>query len=427
MESLNQSGAPAAPIRPDEQNPEARAQAKDVGDIAWELNNKGPPLGWDWSGKGTHVDFTTKETLPLKEVRSIGYGRNGIVFETECKGVTLAWKRRLCRYKIGPEERKEIEILKKLDHQHIVKLVGTYTHLNFLGILLWPVAVCDLATYFEDLELLHHPEREDECRNNRHAIDERFSALGHTQYGWGYPFWQIEFLPRLAELLGCLASAVEHLHSQGVRHKDLKPSNILLTRGSLYLTDFDASTDFSLLSTSNTEGGERGTPKYFAPEVARYQRCGRAADIFSLGCIFLEIVTLAGCGCLDDIRRLRPRGGGAFHENLSSCRAWKDSELDEHDFIDRLRRLITRMLDYQPDKRPTASEVILHLATHDGWYHTEASPYSWVYGQCCAPMMLNVYGKFRRKFEIVFGKDLDLDRHFKAAPPGAKLEHGRIT
>ena len=51
--------------------------------------------------------------------------------------------------KLEKTERKEIEILKKLKHEHIVRIVGTYTHRQFLGLLLHPVAVCDLATLFE--------------------------------------------------------------------------------------------------------------------------------------------------------------------------------------------------------------------------------------------------------------------------------------
>ncbi|KAF2815084.1 kinase-like protein, partial [Mytilinidion resinicola] len=96
----------------------------------------------------------------------------------------------------------------------------------------------------------------------------------------------------LASKFGCLAKAIEYLHSQKIRHKDLKPSNVLLGRDNLWLTDFGSSTDFSMLSMSATENGERGTPKYFAPEVALYERNGRSADMFSLGCIFLEMLEL---------------------------------------------------------------------------------------------------------------------------------------
>ena len=104
-------------------------------------NKKENSVFEDWSGRGSHVDFTADETVPLVQGRFLGHGVNGGVWETHCKGVALAWKTKYCRRKIGDVERKEITILKKLSHNHIVKLVGTYTYRRFLGLLLWPVAV----------------------------------------------------------------------------------------------------------------------------------------------------------------------------------------------------------------------------------------------------------------------------------------------
>src|SRR5205823_2587772 len=69
---------------------------------------------------------------------------------------------------------------------------------------------------------------------------------------------------RLLQTLGCLASAILYLHENQIRHKDLKLMNILLSHDGLWVTDFGTSTDFSELYQSATEGGERGTPKYFA-------------------------------------------------------------------------------------------------------------------------------------------------------------------
>lgn len=72
--------------------------------------------------------------------------------------------------------------------------------------------------------------------------------------------------PTIYLQIGCLVSAVEYLHEQEIRHKDLKPSNVLLSSDGLDLSDFGSAKDFSLLSQSATDN-ERGTPKYFAPEV----------------------------------------------------------------------------------------------------------------------------------------------------------------
>ncbi|KAF1975503.1 kinase-like protein, partial [Bimuria novae-zelandiae CBS 107.79] len=135
-----------------------------------------------------------------------------------------------------------------------------FRHRHFLGLLLYPVATCDLATFLEDIE-------------EANDIDSGHDAL-------------------LYQIMGCIISAVAYLHGCKIRHKDLKPSNILLSSRNVWLTDFGTATDFSNQTVSTTENLERGTPKYHAPEMAAYQPNGRPADIFSLGCVLLEIHTL---------------------------------------------------------------------------------------------------------------------------------------
>lgn len=333
----------------------------------------------DWSGRGSHVDFTADETVPLVQGRFLGHGVNGGVWETHCKGVALAWKRKYCRRKIGDSERKEIMILKKLSHKHIVKLVGTYTYRQFLGLLLWPVAVCDMATFFEDFETM--------LGENCTTDDEqsaRLTALGlpcesqASLHSHGCEF--------LYSKIGCLVSAIAYLHEQKVRHKDLKPSNVLLSRNNLWVTDFGTSTDFSLLSTSATENGERGTPKYFAPEVAAFKPNGRSADVFSLGCIFLEILTAVKYGTLGPMKMSRPAMDGSFQSNLNSRQQWLQMLNAESPRHKHLLCEIEDMLDIDPQKRPTAFELKGRLAFIDqfGLPHETTR----IFGFCCATSFL---------------------------------------
>lgn len=132
----------------------------------------------DWSERGRHVDYGPNETLPLNPVRWLGRGTNGDVHETLCNGVALAWKTIYCRHGIGLKERKEIEVLKRLSHEHVIKLVGTYTHRRFLGLLLWPVATCDLADLLEELEVFHHQGLNNGKDEGEQAMSERLTALG---------------------------------------------------------------------------------------------------------------------------------------------------------------------------------------------------------------------------------------------------------
>lgn len=147
--------------------------------------------------------------------------------------------------------------MKKLSHQHLVRLVGAYTHAGWLGMLLEPVAICDLRMFFEDAEAYWKSKAD-------HDQTRRLQQLGYLcksppKHMAGPVYGRI----------GCLISAVSYLHSHKVqiRHKDLKPSNILLSRDNIYLSDFGCATDFSTLSRSATDGGG-GTTRYYSPEVS---------------------------------------------------------------------------------------------------------------------------------------------------------------
>lgn len=79
------------------------------------------------------------------------------------------------------------------------------------------------------------------------------------------------------------------LHQQNIRHKDLKPSQILLSHDGLWVTDFGWSRDISDLTHSTTSEGDNIILKYHSPERAGKEACGRSEDVFALGCIFLEM------------------------------------------------------------------------------------------------------------------------------------------
>lgn len=343
----------------------------------------------DWAGRGaSHVNFDEDDAVPLAQGRFLGHGMNGGVFETMVCGQKVAWKRRYCRRQIVQQELREMDILKKLDHPHVVKLIGTYTHGPFLGLLLWPVAVCDLGTFMDDANALLYGEGS--AHDEYQAICTRLNNLGIESPTQGADSTRNSaIVARLKQSIGCISSAMAYLHRQSVRHKDIKPNNMLLSSTGIWVADFGSSTDFSEISQSVTANGERGTPKYFAPEVAAYEANGRSADIFSLGCVFLEMLGLCNGHSLEFMKELRPDKDRSFHANLDRILHWFNfSGTDVDTFADgQLMALVREMIGPDPQARPTAGRITARLQLIDVFRRPSPPPPLW--GNCCAPRRIS--------------------------------------
>ncbi|KAF2809762.1 kinase-like protein, partial [Mytilinidion resinicola] len=136
----------------------------------------------------------------------------------------------------------------------------------FLGLIMSPVADTDLAKYLKGI-------------------------ASSTSAG----LLPVEDITNLRSYFGCLANALQYLHEQSIRHKDIKPQNILIESGNVLFTDFGLSRNFQDTTGSTTSGMTYMTPRYSAPEVAAYDARNTSADIWSLGCVFLEMtLTLKG-------------------------------------------------------------------------------------------------------------------------------------
>jgi serine/threonine protein kinase len=100
-------------------------------------------------------------------------------------------------------------------------------------------------------------------------------------------------LSEVCQCLSDIAGALDYIHNEGIIHRDIKASNVLLNdEGRCYLTDFGiarVTTDITQLTSS---GNVLGTVDYVAPELFEvHRRADARSDLYSLGVLLYEMVT----------------------------------------------------------------------------------------------------------------------------------------
>jgi len=98
--------------------------------------------------------------------------------------------------------------------------------------------------------------------------------------------------PRAVELLGQVAAALDAAHAEGLVHRDVKPSNVLVAPGDFaYLVDFGVARQTGGEATALTGAGATvGTLAYLAPE--RFEGGGdHRVDVYALACVLFEVLT----------------------------------------------------------------------------------------------------------------------------------------
>lgn len=100
----------------------------------------------------------------------------------------------------------------------------------------------------------------------------------------------------LVRIIRDVALAAHHAHENGILHRNLKPSNVLIdAEGRAHLTDFGAAKKVDPnghQSTTFTIGASIGTPVYMSPErAASLKSVDRRTDVYSLGAMLYEVIT----------------------------------------------------------------------------------------------------------------------------------------
>ncbi len=99
-------------------------------------------------------------------------------------------------------------------------------------------------------------------------------------------------LQRIRRITIQVGDALDYAHSEGLIHRDVKPSNILIdNRGNCLLTDFGIAKMVEGTKHFTQTGGIVGTPHYMSPEQGSGAELTPASDIYSLGVVLYEMAT----------------------------------------------------------------------------------------------------------------------------------------
>jgi serine/threonine-protein kinase len=85
--------------------------------------------------------------------------------------------------------------------------------------------------------------------------------------------------------------ALDHAHSAGVVHQDLKPANVMVSGDRAKVMDFGIARRVAETMSTLSRIEVAGTPAYMAPEQERGGCVGPAADVFALGACAYELLT----------------------------------------------------------------------------------------------------------------------------------------
>ncbi|KAF2801441.1 kinase-like protein [Mytilinidion resinicola] len=287
---------------------------------------------------GQHRHFEQGESPPLESKGILGNGGFGqvdiVLSQISFKEYA---RKRVLRSSAFSDRRKEgiqqfiaeIQILKRLKHHHhVVEFVGSYTDARYIGLIISPVAEMDLAAYLRRATASHHHE--------------------------------------IRTFFGCLASALEFLHEQKVRHKDIKPGNILVHHGNVLFTDFGLSLDFTDASGSTTMGMVNWmTSRYCAPEVALQESRNTMSDIWSLGVVFMEMIVILKGKTIQDMDEFLERRGSRQTLIRTNTAALPEfvAELEGIGVSSDNRALswTQQMLSTEQQLRPTASSLVASI------------------------------------------------------------------
>ncbi|PRW59606.1 kinase [Chlorella sorokiniana] len=247
----------------------------------------------------------------------IGRGRQSKVYKARLKQSLEYVVVKACAKDLKPRVLQEVKVLNSMSHPNLLRFHTWYETQNHLWVILEYCVGGDL------LALLRSDGRLPEASVLRLGRD--------------------------------LAAAVQHLHSKGILHCDLKPSNILLDgNGRLRLGGLGISRRFEVVQRqlatlpNGLREMQQGSPFYLAPETVHTPGLyTTASDLWAVGCILYE----CACG--------RPPFAASTTQQLNALILEAQPQLPPG-CSPELEGLIARLLDKDPTTRCTWPELCSH-------------------------------------------------------------------
>ncbi|EFQ29939.1 protein kinase domain-containing protein [Colletotrichum graminicola] len=356
--------------------------------------------------RGDHISFNEYELVPLEVVERRPAGNNTVdkVILPNCPGLIFYRRRIPLGNGVGQLPRSEfveiINSIKGIQNDHLVSYHASYTQLGAAYVLFTPATDSNLKSFFGNTpsNFKNLPKRE-----RRHAV-----------MNW----------------ILCLADTLAYLHSRRLCHGNIKPSTILFTSQlHIFYSDFTRLNAEVLAVYTDKNSFDRESYDYAAPEqwfrptggpasplgrgaaafsvstspetqtnfsIPRNDNPSspnamlnmpnpylnpQAADIFSLGCVILDLMsflvkkTTKSFSAHRAAKHKTPGRGGAvldssFHKNLGQVESWmsalakeasKKVSASDGGYVFRgivpLMHIVARMLSANPIDRPSAAEV----------------------------------------------------------------------
>ncbi|NIO70097.1 MAG: protein kinase, partial [Anaerolineae bacterium] len=99
-------------------------------------------------------------------------------------------------------------------------------------------------------------------------------------------------LDRVVQIITQVGGALDYAHQEGIIHRDVKPSNVLMDKGEwALLSDFGLAKIVGASGKLTETGVGLGTPAYMAPELGKGEPADERSDIYSLGIMLYEMLT----------------------------------------------------------------------------------------------------------------------------------------